>query len=270
MARAPINAQVAESVAMCNAFVGFISEEINRSPHEQRRIVVDGEWKIGHAKMDVLIICMPFTYKVYIFQLTKMCKNKTDSFPLQLKLLLEDSTVKKIGNRICTDVSKLKPWNVLMAPTEDLGHLAFDRALVSTRAPSLATLVDVLFPGVEVEGKDGGANSARISDWSVSDLSDEQRKYATDDGYIAAVVDRALSQIMDPKVQARIRSDEVTDGLHVTFYSNKWKTRVIEGIIRGSVQPRGKVDVEIDIFDKKSIFAPGSLVDVLGSDGTLT
>ena len=257
--KAPNVAQVAQSIAMCNLFVGWISEEINKLPMEQRVIIVDGEWKIGHAKMDVLIIGMPFTYKVYIFQLTKMCRNRTDAFPLQLKLLLQDSTVKKIGNRICTDVSKLKAWNVIMNPTQDLGHLAFDRALVSTRAPSLATLIDVLFPGVEVEGKNEGANSARISDWSADDLTEEQVRYANNDGYSPSVVYRALMQIMDPKVQARILAREVTDGLQVTFYSNKWKTRVVEGIIRGSMKARGQVDVEIDIAKKKNYLCSGHI-----------
>ena len=58
--------------------------------------------------------------------------------------------------------------NVDLKPTAELGHLAHDRALVSSKAPSLATLVAVMFPGVELEGKEGGPNCPypHTSNWA--------------------------------------------------------------------------------------------------------
>lgn len=265
---APCAAEIASTTAMCRNFVGWISEELGELPIEQRVIIVDGEWKIGHAKMDLLIICMPFSYKVFLFQLSKMCSNDPAKFPRPLKHLLEDSTVKKIGNRICCDVSKLKGWDVFMTPTVDTGHLAADRALVTSRAASLATIIDVLFPGVEIDGKYGGADCPRTSDWSQRELSQEQIKYATNDGYSTAVAYRALMQIMDPKVEARILASEIEDGLKVTFYSNGWKSRIALGTICGSTKTKNKVYLEIDLSANDTIFAPGTLVDVVGSDGT--
>jgi hypothetical protein len=187
-----------------------------------------------------------------------------------LKLLLEDPTIKKIGNRICSDQSKLKGWDVNMKPTINTGHLEADCVLVTSRAASLASIVDALFPGVELDGKTGGPGCPRTSDWSIAMLSNEQLQYAATDGYATAVAYRALMQIMDPKVEGRIQSNEVEDGLRVTVYSHKWKSRVLEGTLRAAGRVRNKVNVEVDLSHPDTIFAPGTIVDVVGSDATIT
>ena len=266
--KAPFEGQIASTIAICVSFVGWISDELNKLPPEQRVIAVDGEWKIGHAKMDLLMICMPFSYKVYVFQLTQMCNNKPDRFPRVLKLLLQDPSVKKVGNRICSDVLKLKGWGVELKPTVELGHLAADRAVVSSRGASLADIIESLFPGVELEGKDGGPDSPRTSNWSVPVLTQKQKEYADKDAYTTAVGWRRLMQIMNPKIQARLLKDDVVEGLKVTFYSNKWKCRVVEGTAHSLA--KNKLNLKIDILDDATIFAPGTLVDVVGSDATIT
>jgi hypothetical protein len=219
--------------------------------------------------MDLLIICLPYSdYKVYLFQLTQMCNNDARRFPRALRELLEDPAIKKVGNRIPCDVAKLDKWNVKMTPIVELGHLMCDRALTPTRAPSLETIIDTLFPGVELEGKHGGADSVRTSDWSMCILSNPQIEYASADGYATGVSLRAALQVMDPKVQARILTKDAVDGMEVTLYRSKWKGRVAKGTIRGIVG-NNKVRVEIDLTNKESIYSSGTYVDMLGDNNAV-
>jgi hypothetical protein len=256
--------EIASTVEMSDIFVGWISDELMKLPREQQMIVVDGEWRVGNPKMDLLIICLPYSdYKVYLFQLTRMCNNDAKRFPWALRQLLEDPAIKKVGNRIPCDVAKLVKWDVKMAPIVELGHLMYDRALTPTRAPSLETIIDTLFPSVELEGKHEGADSVRTSDWSTRVLSDPQIEYASADGYATGVSLRAALQVMDPKVQARILAKDAVDGLEVTLYRSKWKGRVAKGTIRGMVGSN-KVRVEINLTNRESIYSCGTYVDMLG------
>jgi hypothetical protein len=114
---APRLGEIASTIEMCDIFVGWISDELVKLPPEQQVIIVDGEWRVGSPRMDLLIICLPFSdYKVYIFQLTRMCNNDERHFSRALRKLLEDHKIKKVGNRIPCDVAKLQKWNVEMGP----------------------------------------------------------------------------------------------------------------------------------------------------------
>jgi hypothetical protein len=195
---APCLGEIASTIEMCHIFVGWISYELVKLPPEQQVIIVDGEWRVGSHQMDVLIICLPFSnYKVYIFQLTRMCNNDERHFSRALRKLLEDPKITKVGNRIPRDVAKLQKWNVEMGPVLELGHLMHHRALTPTCAPSLETIIDTLFPGVELEGKHDGYNSTRVSDWSMHQLIDDQINYSSNDGYSTAVALRSIFQLHD-------------------------------------------------------------------------
>jgi hypothetical protein len=207
-----------------------------------------------------------FLKQVYLFQLSTMCNNQSSRFPLSLKVLLEHDGIKKVGNRICSDVSKLKGWNVTLKPTVELGHIMYDRGLVPNRAPSLETIIDSLFPGVELDGKHDGADGPRLSDWSAKVLTDGQIFYSGADGYGTAVSWRASMQYMNPRVQARSLVKDVIDGMAVTLYANRWKGRVVEGTIRGLSASRTKVIVEIDLQDNSKIHAAGTIVEVVVAD----
>lgn len=270
--RAPHDGQIARTIEMCEVFVGLINAELAKLPKEQQVIIVDGEWAIGHMKMDLLSICLPFSnYDIKLFQLSTMCNGNVDNLPRMLKVLLEDNSVKKVGNRINSDVFKLKGWGVDLKPTVELGHLLYDRALVSSKAPSLETIIDVLFPGVELEGKQGGFDTPRISNWAARDLSEKQKRYAFDDAYSTAVSYRRCHQIMDPKVQGRLHVDDLVEGLTVTLYNNGWKGRVAEGTICMPPRTRkNKVTIEIDIGAESSLYSPGTYVDVIQADNTTT
>ena len=233
-------------------------------PDNLKAIVVDGEWRIGHGKMDLLIICT-LDYKVYLFHLAEICKRGT-SIPTALKQLLEDPTVKKVGNRIYNDVNKLKGWDVDLKPVLELGHLAHARGLTPTKAPSLETIVNVLWPGTQLEGKHG-TDSPRCTNWANSPLTLPQKLYAGCDGYSPAVSYKRMMQIMDPREQGRLLKRDATDGIEVTLYSKAFKTRVVEGVIRTVVN--NKVNVEIDLDHTDKIYATGICVDVVGQDGSV-
>ena len=164
------------------------------------------------------------------FHVSEIFKDDKD-FPLPLKQLLEDPSVKKIVNRIHTDVTHLKAWDVVLAPTVELGHLANARTLTPTKRPALDFIVQKLWPGVLVEGKDG--TGPRCSDWRAPKLSDLQIQYATDDGYMTAAAYNRIVQFMDPRVEGIVRTDKVSNGLAISVYSQGWKSCVTEGNICG-------------------------------------
>ena len=158
----PYEALVAMTSKMAFVFVGWISPYLISVPQKLKVIVVNGEWHIGLAKMELLITSM-LNYKVYLFHLAEIYK-RGDTIPTALKQLLEDPTVNKVGNRIQNDVNKLKGWAVALKPIVELGNLAHARGVTPTKSRGLETIVDSLWPGVEVEGKHG-PDSARFSDW---------------------------------------------------------------------------------------------------------
>ena len=104
----PYEALVATTSETALVFVGWVSLYFISVPQKLKVIVVDGEWHIGHAKMELLIICM-LDYKVYLFYFAEICK-RGNTIPMVLKQLVENPTVNKVGNQIHSDVNKLKGW----------------------------------------------------------------------------------------------------------------------------------------------------------------
>jgi hypothetical protein len=68
------------------------------------------------------------------------------------KMLLKNPTFKKVGNRVHNDVKSLAAWKVDIKGSVELGYVDHDCALCD-RAPSLSFLVELLWPGVILEGK---------------------------------------------------------------------------------------------------------------------
>ena len=204
----------------------------------------------------------------YLFCLTQMMGENATTLPVWFIELLEHPTVVKVGNRVNVDVRKMQEWGVELGPTSELGHLAQSRAVTRHKNPSLATIVGNLWPGIELAGKEPGAG-ARISDWSAR-LNKDQEDYANNDGYTEGVAYQRLVQIMDPKVQAPLNQEEVAPGLHVTLYSCRWTSRVMEGALEGTVLARGNVIVEVDVSSSANIFAPGYHVQTVDANSNLS
>ncbi|KAL7459795.1 LOW QUALITY PROTEIN: hypothetical protein ACHAWC_011776 [Mediolabrus comicus] len=263
----PFAPKLARAVDLTVIFVGEISAYLQHQPPERQVIIIDGEWVRGNTnKMDLLIITL-LDGRTYLFHLAQMCRRGA-AFPLALKILLEDPGVKKVGNRINTDVSHLTGWNVNLNPAVELGHLAKARCLSPVANPSLAFLCDTLFPGVVMEGKDTTEGGPRLSNWADSNLSEEQKKYATNDGYGTMIIYLRIMQHMDPKVEGRIRLADAIDGLEVIVYVRSYKTRLAKGTIRGT--PTGnKVIVEINLADEESLYCKSAIVNVVKDDGSI-
>eukprot|EP00986_Skeletonema_menzelii_P010611 scaffold5229_cov137-Skeletonema_menzelii.AAC.3 len=259
----PHSARCAYKEDVAGVLVGEIASYLANEPSERQVIAVDGEWRIGSSKMDLLIIGL-LSGQVYLFHLAEICRNGAQ-FPLALKSLLEDPNVGKVGNRIHHDVSKLKSWGVKLASDIELGHVAFDRCVSPTRAPSVPFLVDRLYPGVTVEGKDVSAGaSVRTSNWHKAPLTPEQLHYANCDGYVHALLYLRLMQFMNPRVEGKINRCDVVDGMKVVLYLPGFKNRVAMGVIRG-MQNNKKVAVEIDLAQAE---CKSAIVHTVNDDGS--
>jgi len=71
--------------------------------------------------------------------------------------------------------------------------------LSPSKAPNLDSIIDELWPGIELEGKDG--SGPRISNWGADKLMGTQVKYVCVYGYSTSVSYNRIMQITDPKVQ---------------------------------------------------------------------
>eukprot|EP00984_Skeletonema_dohrnii_P038671 scaffold42201_cov150-Skeletonema_dohrnii-CCMP3373.AAC.1 len=261
----PHNARCAYDTEVAGALVGEISRYIANEPSERQVIVVDGEWTIGNSKMDLLIIGL-LNGQVFLFHLAQICRRGAQ-FPRALKSLLEDPKLSKVGNRICHDVRKLQGWNVNLAPVVELGHLANDRCLSPNKAPSLPYLVNKLYPGVTMEGKEiSSGSSVRTSNWNRSPLTPEQTHYANGDGYAPGVVYLRMMQIMDPRTEGKIRQCDVAVGMKVVLYLHGLKNRVAVGVIRGMQDNKKKVTVEIDMAHAE---CKSAIVHTVNDDGSI-
>ena len=122
----------------------------------------------------------------------------------------------------------MKGWNVNVSPTVELGHLAKARTLSPTKAPSVAYLVERLYPGVSIEGKDG--LGPRTSDWSGEsnggELTPEQILYASTDGYILPCLYKEIMRHSDPRDSAVLTSSNVSVGMDVVLFSKQVRTNL--------------------------------------------
>ena len=245
-------------------YVSDILEKLEAMPPELQVVIFDGEWRIGHSRADVAIIDLLNDEPPYIFCLTRAFGNAA-SLPRFFAQFLEDPRITKVGNRICSDVSQMRGWDVELKPALEMGHLAGNRSVTQTRAPSLEAIVSGLWPGVEIADKheDGGP---RTGDWS-SILTERQVRYASNDGYITRKGYQRLMQIMDPRPEARLHLSDNVRGTAVTIYAAGWNARVARGTLVGSRVGTTRVAVEIDISDDRNVFAPGCYVQVVGADG---
>ena len=200
--------------------VGEISEYLSNQPAEQKILFVDTEWTIGHARADLLILSL-LDGRVYLFHLPRIAQ--ADKLPNELIELMGDSSVAKIGNRVNNEERQMKGWNANVSPTVELGHLARARALSPTKAPSLAYLVERLYPGVSLEGKDG--SGPRTSDWSGEsnggELTSEQISYASTDGYVLPFLYKEIMRHSDPRNEEVLTSGNVSVGMDVVIYSKQ-------------------------------------------------
>lgn len=109
------------------------------------------------------------------------------TMPSQLRILLGDVTVTKVGKNIGGDKAKLlSSYGLKVLSTLELGRLAKDRQLVADGVVGLAALTEALLKCSLDKGE-----LVRFSDWS-RPLSEEQLQYAALDAFASLAVYRAV------------------------------------------------------------------------------
>lgn len=110
----------------------------------------------------------------------------------------------------------------------ELGHVAHDRALCG-KAPSLSFLVELLWPGVVLEGKD--SSGPRVGDWDT--LTPDKVRYAAIDSYATITIYLRLLQTVEHKQQPPVSLSDIKEGQQITIYVPGWKHRVAEATLIG-------------------------------------
>lgn len=245
-------------------YLGEISDYLNSQAPADKSIIIDCEWKVGSAVPDTAsIFCTNADAAPYSFSLWKIKQTQSSRFASQFKLLLEDPLVKKIGNRICADVTQLRGIGIEMAPTVELGHLARERSVAPTQSPSLVLMIATLYPGVKLSGKDG---YPRIGPWNSWPLPDEMERYMNNDAYIEAICYKRLMQLVIPSSLPRLRVEDLREGLSVNLYSSQFKSRVAKGTLTGGRSRSGqKAHVKVSLAEA-NVFVVNHIVEVVSSN----
>jgi len=248
-------------------YLGEVSDYLANQQEGDMTIVLDCEWNLGSRVADTVSIYLPNANEApYTFSLWKLRQHSV--FMTQLKSILEDSRVAKVGNHICTDVAWLSGLGINMNNTVDLGHLAFDRAVTPTKSPSLELLVDCLWTGVHVDGK---KRYPQLSAWN-SILDIKQERYASNDVYIEGMVYKKLMHMSVPKNLPKITVHNLVEykGQNVTLYATGWKSKVARGVLTGERVGKSAI-VSITLSEVESnVFASNTLVKAFLDEGSMT
>ena len=253
----PTPPKVAYTSDIAQLHVGEISNYFIQNREAMQVMGLDTEYHRGQFKAKCLQICLP-NGSTYVFHLASIVRRSDGEPPRSLKMLLENPDIRKVGNRVHNDVKSLLAWGINMKGAIELGHVANSRALCS-KAPALDFLIELLWPGVVLEGKDG--SGPRVGNWDT--LNPEKIKYAALDAYAAMTAYQKLMQIMQPRQQPRILVADIEEGLPVTIYDRGWKRRIAEAVLVERSSVVGNVRVRLNLSCKDKIYAPGTFVDVI-------
>jgi hypothetical protein len=147
-------------------------------------------------------------------------------FPAGLKSLLENATVKKVGNRVHNDVSHVSGFGVTVQNAVELGHMAHDRDVWHTRAPALDTLIRLL-----CQAELSKDPAVRCGNWNQR-LLPEQVQYAALDAFASIRVYELLMQIVNPLEQAAPTTTDLQDGVRLQLFSESMTTCVATGVYK--------------------------------------
>ena len=222
---------------------------------------LDCEWTydpVSHQSGPVSTIQLAVGELIYVVHLTHCRLRKpTNSIPglvpEQLRMFLEDKTIKFVGKQIGGDVSKLRrEYGVNILEYIELGQLAKRRNVISNAGLSLQDLCAKVLRR-HLEKEEAGV---RLSNWDVKTLSERQIKYAGLDAWASFEVFRILSE-MAP-VGEKLTPKLVRDGLKVTIHGNPQSTiSVGRGVI--TIVPGFNSDTRVCVRITE-VLAPSILV----------
>lgn len=167
--------------------------DANRSEAGQVTVGFDIEWKptfrkgVLPRKAAVMQICGD-SNRCYVMQIIH------SGIPPSLRLLLEDSTILKVGVGIGSDAGKVyRDYNVSVKASEDLSYLAKHKIGGDGKKWGLASLTEML---VCKELKK--PNRIRLGNWEADVLSKEQLQYAATDAFASWHLYQVLKSLPEP------------------------------------------------------------------------
>ncbi|XP_070791509.1 bifunctional 3'-5' exonuclease/ATP-dependent helicase WRN [Pituophis catenifer annectens] len=171
----------------------LISEDILNTLPVGAVLGFDIEWPAIYAKgkegkVALVQLCTSET-KCYLFHISSMT-----SFPVGLKRLLENNTIRKAGVGIEGDKWKLmRDFEIKLENLVDLGDLANEK-LKCKEIWSLNGLVKHLFHKQLVKDK-----LVRCGNWECFPLTEEQKLYAATDAYVGFLIYQNLINLSNDK-----------------------------------------------------------------------
>ncbi|KAH9680391.1 Werner Syndrome-like exonuclease [Citrus sinensis] len=167
--------------------------EANKSEAGQAVVGFDIEWKptfrkgVLPRKAAVMQICGDSNH-CYVMQIIH------SGIPPSLQLLLEDSTILKVGVGIGSDAGKVyRDYNVSVKASEDLSYLAKHKIGGDSQKWGLASLTEML---VCKELKK--PNRIRLGNWEADVLSKDQLLYAATDAFASWHLYQVLKSLPEP------------------------------------------------------------------------
>ncbi|XP_050372226.1 3'-5' exonuclease-like isoform X2 [Argentina anserina] len=126
--------------------------------------------------------------------------------PRSLQLLLESSSILKVGAGIANDAVKIfKDYNVSIKALEDLSFLA-NQKLGDSQNWGLASLTEKLICKQLLKPK-----KIRLGNWETKYLSKEQLQYAATDAYASWYLHEVLRSLPDAEELEKVTSDHQSE-----------------------------------------------------------
>ncbi|KAK9901438.1 hypothetical protein M0R45_002124 [Rubus argutus] len=167
------------------------TQEAKKNEMDKNAVGFDIEWKptfkrgVPPGKVAVLQICVDTSCQVmHIIH---------SGIPQSLQLLLESSSILKVGVGIANDAVKfLKDYNVSIKAVEDLSCLANQKLTEHSKNWGLASLTKKLICKQLLKPK-----KIQCSNWETNYLSKEQLQYAATDAFASWYLYKVLRSLPD-------------------------------------------------------------------------
>ena len=197
--------------------------------------------------------------RTYVFHVARY-----KEFPKNLRALIEDKSIIKVGHNISYEVRKFAEIGIRVTNYKDTGHMAFDRGIKDRRKPRLDELVESLF-----ECKMDKNKEIQLSDWGRNNtpLNSMQLRYAAMDAYATISVYMKLDSMayVDPSQVGPPQSRDLRPGTHVLLYTKNKNAVVASGTVVSDtpndsfdvVRRSGYIEVQVS---KESVRKPAAIV----------
>ncbi|PRQ38410.1 putative DNA helicase [Rosa chinensis] len=176
----------------------------------QNAVGFDIEWKptfqrgVPPGKVAVLQICGD-TSCCHVMHIIH------SGIPRSLQLLLESSSILKVGAGIANDAVKVfKDYNVSIKAVEDLSYLA-NHKLGDSQNWGLASLTEKLISKQLLKPK-----KIRLGNWETKYLSKEQLQYAATDAFASWYLHEVLRSLPDAEKLEKVTADNQSEGQAVS------------------------------------------------------